>query len=280
MPSKSKKTKRGPNTSLDSAQSLLLIMLGELVWRKQESVWTSSLLAGLATLGVSENGARKALYRANQNDIIQLQKHGREARCSIGAFGRQTFLEGSERVYGFRADSPDWDGRWLVVMVTVPESQRDVRHFIKTRLRWTGMGSPTPGIWIAPRINRAAIEILDQLDLGKQIYSYVGKFGPLGDEAAMVKAAWDIAEIEQLYGDFMAHFQSLRAPSERDKFRAYINLIQAWRKFPYIDPQLPRQFLPNSWIGRKAADLFRERHDQWSAAAMQFWLEIQSRNNE
>lgn len=276
MPTKAKKTKRGPDLGLDSAQSLLLILLGELVWRKQESVWTSSLLNGLAVLGISENGARKAIYRANQRNIIDLQKHGRETQCSIGTFGKQAFLDGSERVYGFRADSPDWDGRWLVVMVTVPESQRDVRHFIKTRLRWTGMGSPTPGIWIAPRVNRAAIEVLEKLDLDGQIYSYIGSFGPLGDEAAMVEAAWGIAEIEHLYGQFIGRFQSLQPASKRDKFRAYINLIQAWRKFPYIDPQLPHQFLPRPWIGRRAAELFRERHDLWSAAAMQFWLEIQT----
>lgn len=279
MSIKSKKIDRGPTASVGSAQSLLLMILGELVWRKQDNVWTSSLITGLATLGVTENGARTAIHRANQKGIIQVRKRGREAQCSIGDFGKRIFLEGARSVYGFHAESPDWDGRWLVVLVTVPESQRDVRHFIKTRLRWTGMGSPTPGIWIAPRINRVAIEMLEELDLKNQIHSYVGKFGPLGDEAAMVLAAWNIAEIELLYRGFISRFESLRASTDRDGFRAYINLIQAWRKFPYIDPQLPRRFLPDPWIGRKAAEFFRERHGQWSAAAMRFWREIQRNDN-
>ncbi|HKY23304.1 MAG TPA: PaaX family transcriptional regulator C-terminal domain-containing protein [Vicinamibacterales bacterium] len=265
-----------PAHGADSAQALLFITLGELVWRKQETIWTSALLSGLAELGVSENAARKAIYRANQKNIIQLEKFGRQVRCSIGEYGIQVFLEGSRTVYSFRADSPDWDGRWLVVMVTVPESQREVRHYIKTRLRWTGMGSPTPGIWIAPRLNQAAVKVLEEMEKGNQIYSYHGTFGPVGNEGAMVKAAWDIDEIQRLYRNFIREFGALRPRTAGDKFRAHINLIQAWRRFPYLDPQLPHQFLPEPWIGRDAAALFHDLHNQWSAAAMQFWLEIQS----
>lgn len=265
-----------PDTRQDSAQGLLLIILGDLVWRKHESVWTSSLLTALDNLGVSENAARKAIFRANQTGIIQLHKQGRRARCSIGEVGRQVFQEGIVQVYGFRGESPDWDGRWLVILATVPETHRNIRHYLKTRFRWVGMGSPTPGVWIAPRMNKAAIEVLRELDLEKEIYSYVGRFGPVGQEAAMVQSAWDIAGLEQLYRDFIERFTPSTPNTPRDKFCAYINLIHAWRKFPYIDPQLPEQFLPSPWIGQEAARLLHEKRDLWSASASQYWGELQS----
>ena len=38
------------------------------------------------------------------------------------------------------ASAAPWDGRWLVLSVPIPETQRRLRHRLRTRLTWLGLG--------------------------------------------------------------------------------------------------------------------------------------------
>jgi len=59
-----------------------------------------------------------------------------------------------------------------------------------------------------------------------------------------------------------------------DPLAATIELVHAWRRFPWTDPDLPRQLLPAAWSGALAAALFRRRHAQWSPAAAAAWQQL------
>jgi phenylacetic acid degradation operon negative regulatory protein len=50
--------------------------------------------------------------------------------------------------------------------------------------------------------------------------------------------------------------------------------VHAWRRFPSIDPVLPRELLPVRWSGLKAARLFADRHQRWSGNAKQEWKRL------
>ncbi len=51
-------------------------------------------------------------------------------------------------------------------------------------------------------------------------------------------------------------------------------LVHAWRRFPSIDPELPRQLLPTPWRGAEAGALFARRHAQWAPAARAEWQRL------
>ena len=273
----SQRQSNGSSRAAVSGRGLLLVTLGEFVWRKQGTVWSSALVGALGELGVSETAARKAVHRSVKSGVLEVRREGREARCRVTAAGKKLFREGAERVFGFRADSPRWDGRWLVVTVTVPESQRAQRHYLKTRFTWAGLGSPMQGVWITPHVDTAVEAIVGRLDLASEVCSYVGPFGPVGREAAMVAAAWDIDALEAMYRDFIQRFDVKRPRSPSALFALYVNMVQAWRPFPFLDPRLPRQFLPRPWIGRRAAELLRHQREAWSGAT-EFWTELQTRD--
>jgi phenylacetic acid degradation operon negative regulatory protein len=48
-------------------------------------------------------------------------------------------------------------------------------------------------------------------------------------------------------------------------------MVHAWRRFPSIDPALPRELLPARWTGESAALLFAERHRLWLGEACREW---------
>jgi phenylacetic acid degradation operon negative regulatory protein len=89
------------------------------------------------------------------------------------------------------ARNTEWDGRWLVLSLTVPESQRKLRHHIQSRLQWAGLGSPAPGDWLTPYWERGeqVAEIVRELGLHDQAHSFVGVLGPVGDPLRLVIAA-------------------------------------------------------------------------------------------
>ena len=63
-------------------------------------------------------------------------------------------------------------------------------------------------------------------------------------------------------------------PGPEDALGRQIELVHAWRRFPALDPALPRELLPARWSGLAAARLFGQRHQQWSAAAGQQWRRL------
>lgn len=266
-----------PRSREGSAQGLLLVLLGTFVWQS-EAVTAGALVAALDTLGITENAARKAIHRLTQDRIAQAERNGRQSRISIAPSGHELFVKGEEQVFGFEGDRPAWDGRWLVVAVSVPESQRTTRHYLRSRLALIGMGSPVPGIWISPHVDVPAIRIIERLGLAPMASSWVGGFGPVGDEPAMVRSAWDIDGLAAMYVEFVTQVEAMRPQDDAESFAAYVQLVQAWRRFPFIDPQLPTRFLPDHWIGRTAAALVRDRRSAWGEAALRFWQGLTARD--
>lgn len=264
---------RRREVSHTSARSLLMTVLGEFVLPRGRPVWTSSLVGALATFGVEEKSARQALARTAAEGWLVSERVGRRVRWSLTPPGRRLLSEGAERIYGFGRDTTAWDGRWLMLLVSVPETKRDLRHTLRTRLTWAGFGSPTPGVWISadPRRQDEADGIVRALGLDSEAMSFVASYGKIGAEEAMVASAWDLTALEERYEDFIEEFDGLCPTGGDEIMHAQTRLVHEWRRFPFLDPQLPVRLLPENWSGVAAAELFHRRHVEWRPAAQQHW---------
>jgi phenylacetic acid degradation operon negative regulatory protein len=52
--------------------------------------------------------------------------------------------------------------------------------------------------------------------------------------------------------------------------------VHEWRKFPFLDPDLPAEMLPAGWPRERAHDLFTERHDAWSTTARGYFGSLEA----
>ena len=263
-----------------SARSLLLTLLGEFVLPREAPVWTGSLVAALAELGVEEKTARQALMRTASEHLLTAERTGRRTRWHLTEQGTALLREGAERIYGFGREVADWDGRWLVLAVSVPEIQRQLRHSLRTRLTWAGLGSPLPGLWLTPDVGKEkqVQTVLD--DLGVDAYAFTGPLGAVGDRDQLVADAWHLTDVEASYRAFLAEFASSRVGRPEQAFTSQVRLVQAWRRFPFLDPGLPAELLPSSWPGARAATLFHHRHDRWDEAAQAYWDALEQASSE
>jgi phenylacetic acid degradation operon negative regulatory protein len=259
-----------------SARSLLLTVLGEFVLPRDEPVWTQVLIDVLGELGVEHKSARQALARTAAEGLLSSDRAGRRVRWSLTESGRRLLSDGAARIYGFGAAAPPWDGRWLVLLVSVPEARRQLRHRLRTRLAWAGLGSPSPGVWLTPDPGKQPeiADVVADLGLGAVTSSFVGPFGTIGEQPAVVAQAWDLAGVEAAYEDFLAEFADTAPTGPAEVLAHQIHLVHSWRRFPFLDPKLPGELLPSRWAGARAAELFETLHSRWHRPAQQHWARL------
>ena len=83
----------------------------------------------------------------------------------------------------------------------------------------------------------------------------------------MLADAWDLDEVEERYLAFLDDFEPAPAGDASEAFVAQVELVQAWRRFPFLDPDLPAELLDHDWPGPRAAADFHEQHAQLAPSA-------------
>lgn len=270
-----------PGVNAGSARSYLLTVLGEFVMPTGDPVWTASLLHVLTGLGLTDQTARQAIARGAASGWIEPEKKGREVRWRLTESGRELLVRGERKVYALLDDGGAWDGRWLVVFISVPRAQRGVRKPLYADLARHGLGNPVPGVWLTPHLDRA--DSVDRLvrrhGLGDQVLSFAGPAMSIGmSDAEIVARAWDLTDVKARYEALLAGFSGA-APAPGDPIMfTHLQLVNYWQHLPDVDPQLPDALMPD-WIGRRATRVFTELRERWSDAARSRWNEIVSRTS-
>jgi phenylacetic acid degradation operon negative regulatory protein len=256
----------------DSARGVLFTVLGELVLPTGGEAWTSAFIDVFGRLGVEEKAARQALMRTAADNWLSSERVGRRTIWRLTPPAERLLRDGTERIFGFTAVAADWDDRWTIVIARTPETERAARHVLRTRLRWAGFGSVMPGVWLSPRGDRGeeVRQILDEAGLPGG-YLFTAEYQGGSSLAAMVRHAWNLDELAREYDEFIGAFSQDASP---DPLVRVIDLVHAWRRFPWTDPGLPAQFLPAPWPGNAAAGLFARLHTRWADEAIAAWKQL------
>lgn len=255
---------------------MLVTVLAELVYPSKQPVWTSSLLRVLAGVDIEPQTARQAIARAAASGWITGHRQGREVCWDLTDRGVRLIDDGAARVYSLHSETQPWDGRWLILLITITDAQRTARKRLYSALSWEGFGNPTPGVWLSPHPDRQprARSVVDDLRLTDATLAFIGTASGIGlTEEAIVAQAWDLREVAAKYEQLLIRYSGPRpAPGDPALF-THIRLVNEWQRFPFMDPQLPEQLVPN-WIGRRAARIFHQLRSDGYQAAQQRWREI------
>jgi phenylacetic acid degradation operon negative regulatory protein len=252
-----------------SAKAVLLTALGEYVLPHAGAVWTSTVVRSLGALGIEERNARQALARLADQGVVRSQRNGRRARWHLTDAGRVLLTTGTERIYGFGGSDDAWDGRWLVVLCSVPEEQRAKRHQLRSQLGFGGFGFLAPGVALSPHLDREALadQVLEDLGLVPGAVVFRAEAGRLASTEELLARGWDLDALAARYDEFLRAFARRAPRSPEARFVALTELVHAWRHFPFIDPEIPLRLLPARWPGRRAKALFDDRHAAWAPDA-------------
>ncbi len=262
--------------SSGSARSLLLTLLGEFVRPGERAVWTATLVHAMSGIGIAQKSARQAIARVGASGWLDAHRIGRETCWSLTERGRHVIDDGAQRVQSMGRNAP-WDGRWLVVAISLPDSHRPERIKLYRALSWAGFGNPMPGIWVNPHTGREdeTRRVIEQLDLTAFTCAFAGSSLNFGlTDRQLVDKSWDLESVAAHYDLLLDQFGKLRPRSAESVLLTHVKLVNAWQRMPFIDPGLPAALLPPRWRGREVAARLESLREQWSVAAHARWSEL------
>jgi phenylacetic acid degradation operon negative regulatory protein len=251
-------------TGRDTRLSQLIISIFGLYVRAERN-WLSvaSVVRLMADLGVDGQAARSSISRLKRRGVLCSERHGGAAGYSLDGPTLEVLAEGDVRIFE-RVRAVADDG-WVVVVFSVPESEREKRHALRTSLTRLGFGTAAPGVWVAPgNLAPEARRTLDRRGLSGYVDIFNGDYFAFGDLRAKVRQWWDLDELTALYADFLGRHRPLRerivegGTTPLEAFQIYVPMLTEWRRLPYRDPGLPLSLLPPDWNGETAGALFGE----------------------
>src|SRR5918996_2368360 len=183
-------------------QHLIVTLLGDYWFGRREHLPSAGLVAVTNEFEITSTSARAALSRLARRGLLDSSKDGRRTFYGLTPHAERVLSEGVTRIMSFGLADGPWDGSWVVVIFSVPEDQRDVRHVLRTRLRWLGFGPLYDGVWVSPRADpEDAAGLLEELGVASATVlvsriSHTIKGGsPL--------SAWDLEALRGTYGAFI-----------------------------------------------------------------------------
>ncbi|MFC9125791.1 PaaX family transcriptional regulator C-terminal domain-containing protein [Streptomyces sp. NPDC057099] len=236
----------------------------------------AELIRLLAAVGVDAPSVRSSVSRLKRRGLLV------PARTAQGAAGyelspdaKQLLDDGDRRIY---ATAPPEDEGWVLAVFSVPESERQKRHVLRSRLAGLGFGTAAPGVWIAPaRLYEESRHTLQRLRLDGYVDFFRGGHLGFAPTAEAVTRWWDLAAIAKEHEAFLdRHAPVLHGWEKREDtppeeaYRDYLLALDSWRHLPYTDPGLPSALLPRDWPGERSSAVFRGLHERLRDAGAEF----------
>lgn len=247
-------------------RSLIVTLYGAYGRHLPGPVPVAELIRLLAAVGVDAPSVRSSVSRLKRRGLLV------PARTEQGAAGyalspdaRQLLDDGDRRVY---ATVPPEDEGWVLAVFSVPETERQKRHVLRSRLSGLGFGTAAPGVWIAPaRLYEETRHTLQRLGLEGYVDFFRGEHLGFAPTVEAVARWWDLAAIAKQHEAFLdRHARVLHDWEQRpdtppeEAYRDYLLALDSWRHLPYTDPGLPAGLLPSDWPGVRSAAVFRGLH--------------------
>ncbi len=239
-------------------QQLLLAFLGALVLDHDNRGHLSAgvFIDVLGYLDISETATRATLNRMVRTGLLDRQQTGRIASFGMTARAEELLHQGRERVVSEQPFTPSSD-EWTLLSYSVPESQRDLRHQLRSKLLWAGFGRIRDGLWIAPG-DVDVREVLADTDTPDAVtVAFAGRPTAGTSPDDFVRSAWDLDQIESEHQRFIEVWEN-PASGPANPVAAYTAFGADWLRLLRADPGLPAHCLPVDWPAGRSVALHTE----------------------
>jgi phenylacetic acid degradation operon negative regulatory protein len=265
---------------------MIVTLYGDYIRHVGGSIWIGSLIRLLSYFGISQQAVRSTVSRMTRRDLLRIDRIGTRSYYSLTEKSARMMEEGAARIFSFHSPRDAWDGQWRLVTYSIPENEREARDRLREELAWLGFGMLTNALWISPHdCHREVEQLADSLGIRSRIELFTARHDGFSNQADIVVRCWELSRINARYVAFIdrykplyeEHCRRLTNGDDLDPSQYFVhrfNLIHEYRRFPYIDPELPRDLLPPDWCGDKAANLFRQYHDLLADKANAFFNSI------
>ena len=265
---------------MSHSQDMVFTLYGDYIRYRGGEAWIGSLIRLLRPIGLSGQAARSTLSRMTRKGWLKTRSAGRYSFYSLTPKATQLLEEGAQRLFQPRADP--WDGRWHLLVYSIPEAKRHLRRKLLRRLHWLGFGALNHATLISPRDMHDEVgQVVNALNMHPYVELFAAEHRDFTSDAEIVTRCWNlkrlrryhaalIARYEPLYEQDMARSKAGRHLQPEACFVRRFKLIEEVLSSPYVDPNLPLELLPPDWLGGRATQLFQEYHEMLVGEAEAF----------
>jgi phenylacetic acid degradation operon negative regulatory protein len=260
----------------NSPQGMAMTLIADYTARTRAWLPSASIVALLGEAGVSTAGARTAISRLARRGILENRKEGRFSSYRLTEAAAGELLSGGAWIAGFGAGADAWDGCWTLVAFSLPQEENGHRRALREQLRWLGFALLFDGLWISPDIlNPTVQEGLRAFDVGAMSIFRARHVDLASTSNRDPLDAWDVAAIARQYETFIERWKPLlhRIRAKRitgaAAVRTRTEVMDTYRRFPFLDPQLPIQLMPAGWPRARAREVFVAVYDGLAEAAQE-----------
>lgn len=235
----------------------------------------------LEVFGVGESTTRVVLARMRREGWFETRRAGRETVYSLTDRSWQLLDEGRTRIFD-RQREP-WDGQWRMVIYGAAERDRADRDRLRRTLAWLGFGPLAPATWVSPHPRLDEVTRAVTSSPAAKVDLLTCRSADRTADREMAARCWDLAGLGADYAAFVERLGALPSPGElaqlpgAEALHLRIELVSAYRTFPFRDPDLPAELLPEGWPGRRAHELFVAAHDALAAPADRYVASVLAR---
>ncbi|WP_045877773.1 PaaX family transcriptional regulator C-terminal domain-containing protein [Pseudofrankia sp. DC12] len=259
-------------------RSLVFDLFGDYLRYRGGEVRLRGLVALMGCFDVPEATVRVVVTRLRKEGWLESRREGRETIYALTPAAWKLFDEGRARIFD-RVRAP-WDGQWHMVLYTVPETERTLRDQLRKKLAWWGFGPLSPGVWLSPhnRVEQVKAEFVGEPTI--QLDVFRSRSTGLRSDRDIASRAWDLKQLDRDYADLLDVYRPRLADYRAGRLTGAAALVERtrlihdYRLFPFRDPDLPPELLPEGWHGRLADEIFLEAHGFLRPAADAFVDEL------
>jgi len=258
------------------ARSLVFDLFGDYLRYRGGEVRLRGLIALMGCFDVAETSVRVVVTRLRAEGWLHSRRDGRETTYLLTDEAWRLLNEGRSRIFD-RAAGP-WDGQWHMIIYSVPEADRALRDQLRKKLAWLGFGQLAPAVWLSPHDRLGQVEdgLVGQDSMRLDLFHSRSK--GITSDRELAARAWDLDELNRGYAELLERYQP-RLDGYRSGVLAGLaalvermQLINDYRRFPFRDPDLPPELLPEGWLGRAAHEVFLQAHGLLRAPA-EAWVD-------
>jgi phenylacetic acid degradation operon negative regulatory protein len=259
-----------------TAQNLAVTLVADYTLRTRAWLPSASIVALLEDEGIGNGAARTAISRLYRSQILETTRDGRYSSYRLTTAAAANLSAGGAWIARFATRAEPWDGFWTLVSFSFPQDQRGRRRALRGQLRWLGFAPLYDAVWVSPDApNPIVKERLTATTLGTVTMFRAHQEGLATPANRDPIDAWDVAAIAKRYNTFIRHWEpmlpGIRAGqvSGAAAVQARTEIMDDYRKFPLVDPELPIELMPANWPRARAREVFVAVYDGLAGAAQE-----------
>jgi phenylacetic acid degradation operon negative regulatory protein len=272
-----------------NTRSMIFTIYGDYIRHYGNQIWIGSLIRLLKEFGHNDQAVRAAISRMSKQGWVQAEKRGNKSYYSLTERGVKRIGEAAKRIYKLHPEK--WDGKWRILIYTIPEEKRNLRDELRKELVWSGFGTISNSCWISPNnLEKQVYDLIEKYDIDPYVDFFIAQYDGPHQNTQLVEKCWDLEAINEKYEEFISIYSQKfiidknkiqrGEMSDAECFVERTKLVHEYRKFLFVDPGLPEELLPNKWMGSHAASLFSEYYKELAKPASRFFEEVFTDGNE